>query len=431
MRVLVLVVVIAVASLIFYWFSQMRSSPSEEGPEIKTVRFGMLPYGDHSYAIIGIKKGWFKEAGINLEYQVIKVDEAIAFLKNRSLDVASGSPGLCFAAYETNPGIGVFAFGSIFQGWGIMAQPTGNYKSYDEFVTAGMLPGEAIKAVISQLKGKVFAYPSEAAVKPFIDLILEKGELSRADFKSLTLDDTLTVNAMRNKQADFQVGGAPSRLILQREGFMPILTSKDFAVAAKPSPESRELAVLFPDGWMTTSEYYKENHDLVLRLASVNFRILEFMNDYQEESLQLHMPYLSQITGQIFTLEDGRIIYNDLDPFYSFKSQKEWFHNPDSVYYFRNLNGSILQSFVSQGIYSQNQPTVDDVVYAAAVYYELEQLRQQSKELLARIEESGVIKDSEELEIKYNEAQRKYAAYNFLDSLSIASAIIKAAGVEK
>jgi hypothetical protein len=49
---------------------------------------------------------------------------------------------------------------------------------------------------------------------------------------------------MRNGQADFQVGGVPSRIVLEREGFKPIIMSNDLASAAKPSADSEELATI-------------------------------------------------------------------------------------------------------------------------------------------------------------------------------------------
>ena len=394
-------------------------------PPRVTVRFAMLPYGDHTYAIIGVRKGWFEEVGITLDYQSITVDQAVPFLKNGSVDVASCPPGIIAAAYETNPGVGNFVFGSIFQGYAIMAQPDRGYKSVDEFIAEGLSPNDAIQAAAKQLTGRVFAYPSEAAIKPFIDLVIQQGGLSRNAFKALVLDDSLTVNAMRNKQADFQVGGAPSHVVLQREGFKPIITSNDIVRAAKPAPDSPELASVFTDGWATTSEYYKRNYDTVLRLASVNFRITKLMNDHQDEALALHMPYLTQVTGQSFTAADGKAIYDSLDPFFTFEAQRDWYHNPQSPYYFRNLNGSLIGSFVTQGIYKKPPPSVDDIIYADDVYYELERLKTESDALFSRIQEGRLNEKSTEASDLYTRAKSFYDAYNYLDSKRLAERVIQ------
>src|SRR5205814_305779 len=142
-----------------------------------------------------------------------------------------------------------------------------NCKSYSEFLKEGLTSDAAFKATVAQIKGRTFAYPSETAIKPFIDIVLEKGGVTREDFKSLVQDDALTINSMRQGRAHFQVGGAPSRIIMEREGFKPIITSLDVAKTAKPSHLSRELGSVFPDGWATTKKMFDERRDVILRLA--------------------------------------------------------------------------------------------------------------------------------------------------------------------
>ncbi len=377
------------------------------------VRFGMLPYGDHTYAIIGAKKGWFEEVGITFDYRAIKIEDAVPFVRNGSLDVVSVPPGVIMTAYESSPGVVSFVFGDIFQGFAIMARSDAGYKSVSEFMQSGLSPDAAIKAAVKQMTGKTFAYPAEASVKPFIDLAIHKGGLDRAAFKSLVLDDPLTVNAMRNKQADFQVGGVPSRLTLQREGFKPIVSAADLAKIAKPSAESDELASIFTDGWACTRDYYQRNRDTVLRLASVNFRITKFMNENMDEALAIHMPYLSQVTGQTFTPAEGAIFYKSLDPFFTFEAQQPWYHDENSVDYYKHMNGAIINNFAKQGIYKQKPPTVDDVSVAAEVYWTLEKLRDSAKQKLAQLSSSS---GDDKLKACIAQAQRYFDAYDYLDA---------------
>ena len=285
------------ALLFFVFYILFLASCSNKEPEnkkLKTINFGMLPYTDHTYAIIGIKKNWFKDVGINLIYKNIKVEEIIPSLENKTLDVVSTPPGILFASYENANNLCSFVFGDLFQGYALMAQSNKGYISYTEYSNKGLSPDEAIKATVKQIIRKTFAYPTEAAIKPFIDLLLTKGGVKRKEFKSLVLDDPLTVNAMRNHQADFQVGGVPSRITLQSEGFIPLISSIDLAKLAKPSPNSKELVSILQNGWATRKQYFQRNLPTILRLASVNFRIIQFMNDSSKSALQLHLPYLKQ-----------------------------------------------------------------------------------------------------------------------------------------
>jgi len=393
---------------------------ADSGEQLTKVRFGMLPYGDHTYAIIGVKQGWFKEVGIDLDYQVLKIENVVPFLNNGTIDVASCPPGILMASYENTPDVVAFCFGDLFQGFAIMAKPT--YKSYSDFATEGKQPKDAVKAAVAQMRGKTFAYPAEAAIKPFIDLAIEKSGLTRNDFKSLVLDDPMTINSLRNGQADFQVGGAPSHVILQREGFKPILSSLELAKTAKPSPDSPELASILEDGWVTTRKYFKEHKDIIMRMASVNFRIMRFMHDHKDEALALHMPYLSEATGQKFSPAEGKIIYDDLDPFFTFEQQKEWFDTPTSLYYYKNVNGAILNSYIKQGIYQKKPPTVEDIVTAEEVYRDMTKEKQLYDELLQKIEKSA---DKSKYQNKLDKAKKFYDAYDYLDASNLLTEVDK------
>lgn len=400
------------------------SQKEKEQVDLETVKFGMLSYADHTYAIIGAKQGWFKEVGIDLRYENIKVEEIISSLKNDTLQVVSCPPGILFASYDNASNLVSFVFGDLFQGYAIMAQPNSGYKSYSEFIEQGITHEEAVKETIQQMKNKIFSYPTEVAIKPFIDLVILKGNLSRDMFKSLVLDDPLTVNAMRNKKADFQVGGVPSRLVLQREGFIPIIRSVDLAKGAEPSMQSKELSSILQNGWATTEEFYREQHNTILRLASVNYRIMKFINTNPKEAAALHMPYLTQLTGQLFTEKDAAIIYSDLDPFVSFEDQREWFNNEQSPFYYKYINGSILNSFKEQNIYKGTPPEVEDIIFADDVYNELEKLKKSCDQLFAKIEEQELVVTDGKLERIFQKAKHNYTIYNFLDAKMFAEEII-------
>lgn len=392
---------------------------------LAVVRFAMLPYGDHTYAIIGVKQGWFKDAGIDLQYQTVKIDNIVPLLKGGTYDAASVPPGILFASYDTAPELCTFVFGDLFQGYAIMSRSDPAIKSYAQFRAAGLPPADALRAAALQLRGKVFAYPSETAIKPFINLVLSKGGLRGTDYRALVLDDPLTVNAMRNKQADFQVGGVPSRLVLQREGFKPIITSKDIADTAKPSPDSPELAAILQNGWATTKTFYRSQHDTVLRLASVNLRIMRFIKDHPKDALALQLPYLSEVTGQPFSQEEGEIIYSSLDPFYTFEMQRAWFTDTKSPYYYGNVNGSILREFVSKGIYKNTPPAVSDVIYAADVYRDLDKLRSESSALLDTAAHSDAYRRTPETIALYDRAKNYFDSYDFLDAQVTAQDLVK------
>jgi hypothetical protein len=68
-------------------------------------------------------------------------------------------------AAKTLPPFKMFFYGDIFQGYAIMSQPDTHLKSFQDFLAEGKTPDEAYKLTMGQLKGKRFAYPTEAAIK--------------------------------------------------------------------------------------------------------------------------------------------------------------------------------------------------------------------------------------------------------------------------
>ncbi len=413
------------------------SSCSKQEPEktgitpsqtLKVVRFANLPYADHTFSVIGLSNGWFKDVGIDLRITTIKAEEVIPGLANGAFDVASVPPGMLFSAYNSTTNLCSFVFSDLFQGYALMAQPRQGLKSYADFIEAGMNHSDAVAATVKQIEGKRFAYPSETAIKPFIDRLLTEGNLTRDNFKNLVLDDPLTVNTMRNKQADFQVGGVPSRITLQKEGFVALISSVDLAKGAKPSAESTELASILQNGWATTKKNYQENLPTLLRLAAVNYRIMAYMRSNRQEALRVHMRFLSQVTGQTFTTEDGKVIYDELNPFWTFEQQKEWFHNKNNSLFYAHVNGAILNSFIADNVFKGRPPTVEDVIYADDTYFELERLMVSAQEIFRNLDQKSLSPTATE---KLTMAREHFDAYNFYDAERLAKEVLKEVTAQK
>jgi hypothetical protein len=154
------------------------------------------------------------------------------------------------------------------------------------------------------------------------------------------------------------------------------------------------------------------------------------MNEHADEALAIHMPYLSQVTGAKFTVADGKIIYDQLDPFITFEKQSDWFHNPKSLYYYGNVNGAILNNFINQGIYKKVTPKVEDVVWCQNVYKELEDLQASAKKNLEQIKPEQV-RQLPQGEEQLTRAKSFYENYDFLDAKQISEKLLAQTGSEE
>ena len=413
----------AVASALAIGILASTAATAAEVPQV-SVRFAHFPYFDHTQSIIGLEKGWFADAGISFDPDphgiVVQASEAAAVLASGRVDVMSASAQLFLPAAKTLPPNKVFFYADIFQGYAIMAQRDSDSKSFQEFLAEGMSPDDAFLATMGQLKGMRFAFPTEAAIKGFIDLAIKKGGMTLADVDAVGApDDSANVALMEAGRADFQVGGVPSRMTLQIAGFKPILTSGDLAAYAGPSADSIELRAVFHDGWVATDEWIEANYDTVLRLAGVGFRINQFINEQPDMAAAIHTPFLNSVAGTTFENAVAKVAYFSLDPFWTFDDQTGWMGDKSNPLNAEYVIGSAIKIYEEQGLFSDGEIAWDDLTVAHKVYDDLVDYKNRAEELIAELDGMELESDAAAL---LDEAKAFHAAFNFLDAFRFAEA---------
>jgi len=407
-----------------------------EIPKVEVV-FGHEPYMDHTEYIIGMSKDWYEEVGITIlpkpNGKVISSENCVPVLAAGSVDILSGSSVLFLGAYKSLPPYKGIFWADIFQGYAIMAQPDKGYKSVDDFIAEGVEPKEALFKAAQQMKGKKFGYPTEAAIKGFIFLALEKGGITLGDVDTVIAPDAKTVAMMIGKQIDFEVGGVPAHITLESKGFKPIITSFDLARYAKPSPESKELRAIFHDGMVALDSWIEKNHDTMLRMCGVLARITVFMNEHQAEAIEIHRPFLNSAAGTNITHEETIVIYESLDPFIPFDQQWMWYLDPNNPLYEDNIHGSHIKIWEEKGLFKPGEVKPEDVSIASKNYKELLYLRDnahmkmlKTQRLLKKAEEKGVtgpdLNQAKDLLAKANDHSE---IYNYLDASRFADAALE------
>ncbi|MEQ8964973.1 MAG: ABC transporter substrate-binding protein [Azospirillaceae bacterium] len=399
---------------------------AQQAPEIPQVevRFAHFPYFDHTQSIIGLEKGWFEEVGITFVPDnmgiVVNAEDASAVFASGRVDVMSASAQLFLPAAKTLPAYKVFFYADIFQGYAIMAQPDSGATSFQEFLADGLSADDAFVATIEQMRGQRFAFPTEAAIKGFIDLAIQKGGMTLADVDTVGAPgDSANVAMMQAGRADFQVGGVPSRMTLQIDGFKPILSSGDLAAYAAPSTDSTELRAVFHDGWVASDAWIEENYQTVLRLASVGFRINDFINAEPEAAAAIHTPFLNSVAGTNFGNDVAEFAYADLHPFWNFDEQEGWNNDADNPLNGQYVIGSAIKLYEEQGLFEPGEFTWDRFTIAHEVYNDLVDYRTRADALFADLEGRDL---SPEASALLERAQEFYDAYNFLDAHRFAEA---------
>jgi NitT/TauT family transport system substrate-binding protein len=146
------------------------------------------PHGMHAGLHLAVEKGWFKEAGLDVE--VIDGKGSNATIQQ----VAAGQLDIGFAQLSS------------------MAAAISNglpVKSITGFVRAGdnglMIPRDSGWKNLADLKGKKIAVPAAGATAAFTDAFLEAGGFSRSDFNIVNVDSSAMVST-------YTAGGADAAL---------------------------------------------------------------------------------------------------------------------------------------------------------------------------------------------------------------------------
>lgn len=377
-------------------------------PEV-SLAFATEPYPDHTVPYIGVEKDFFKDVGITLEkVDSIDASSVPAVLASGQYDFASGAPSL-FIPSMNDADFTTFTFTNMFLGYCLMGPEDAT--SYEEFIAQGMDRQEAIDATMAQLNGQVFTYPSESAIQAFVQSIFSVSSTSIDDIDTEVIDDDNGVALMLSGEAQYKVGGVPATATLASKGFKSVISAKDLIADAEATDESEEIRSVFQNGWTTTKAFYDDNHETILRLASVAFRICQYVNDNPADAAAIHVNYCNELAGTNFTAEEIEGLYISEIPLYTFEMQKEWFDDKANPFYYSYTVDSTIHMYEDEGIFEEGQYTADDIISADDIYAELTQYKAQADENFAKLE--GASGEAAEL---YEKAKAQYDIFDYYDA---------------
>ena len=385
-------------------------NPEDYGtiPEV-SLSFATEPYPDHTVPYIGIEQNYFEDVGIKLKtVDAIDADKLPSVLESGQYDFASGAPSLFIPSMQEGD-VTTFVYSNLFLGYCLMGPS--DAKSYDDFIAEGKSSSEAIQACMQQLKGKTFTYPSESAIQAFIQTIFNEGNVNIDDIDTVIVSDDNGVALMLSGDAQYKVGAVPATATLTSDGFKCILSAKNLVESAEASADNENIRSVFQNGWTTTKKFYDKNHETILRLASVCFRINQYVCDEPENAAAIHVQYLNKLAGTSFTEEQVVGLYKSEIPLYSFDMQSEWFNDTSNPLYYSYTVDSTIKMYEQEGVLPEGKYTADDIVSADDVYKELSEYKTEAEDNLKKLE--GASGDAAEIAKK---AQKQYDIYDYYDA---------------
>ena len=113
--------------------------PRSRAPTFRevTVKFGMRPYADNTFYVIGIEKGWFNDVGITIEpapYGLKTTENQwVSILLNQQVDINTATCSIMLPSYKTTDQLKCTGFAVTFFGSVMLANPKLGLKTVRDY----------------------------------------------------------------------------------------------------------------------------------------------------------------------------------------------------------------------------------------------------------------------------------------------------------
>jgi ABC-type nitrate/sulfonate/bicarbonate transport system substrate-binding protein len=391
-----------------------------------TVRFGNGIALDHSAAVIGMEQGWFAALGITIEPApygtAVPNDQRAAILSAGAADVIDAGDYALVPMLKQLPNLRAFTYFDVFLGNAAVIQPDSPLKTHAELVADGVSPADTVSMAAAQLRGKRWAYLAGAYTKQFVDIVLAKGGLHEDDVELIPVADNNVVDLMLSKHADVSTTSAQARVTLENKGFKVLLPFDEMYKSAEPTPTSPELRAVNLAGWVTTKEFAEANHDLLLRLFGLQYRITDMIRNRAEPALVTQVPYLNRIAGSSITTADAAVLYERIHPVLTIDDLDRIVNDKNDPLYYEWQLGAKIAGYVEQGLYQKGELKPADISLVPALHKEMIDLRARAEADIEATEKLvGTPGGSNGVKTALAEAKQHLTHFNYLDAFRFAA----------
>jgi hypothetical protein len=395
---------------------------SEPGTAIPsdTIKFGMRPYADNTFYIIGMKKGWFKDVGIEFTpapYGLQANDSNVTtLLLNGQLDIISEFCPLMLPTYKSAKTLKCIAFTDNFLANAILANPNLHLKSFKDYINEGMNFAQAMHAALAPLDGKTLVGAPELSDRPFEEAV---AKFANVKWNLQVLDDSKSLVLAKAGREDFvNPEGAPIVYTLVQAGWTNLVDIGDlykYGPSGVDSPIEPLVAIV---GVGANGNFVNTHQNTTLRFLSVVWRIFDEVKK-DPTLFDLQAPYLNSFAG---TSLDGKGVENTvnvLDPFSPFEYDTTYYDDAKNVLYYKNVYDAWIANYEQHSIVPKGAVTADTFVWGAPIWHQMVEYRNKAETLINGLEGKSLDEGKNALLAK---AKQYFAWHDFLDAYRFAAA---------
>lgn len=239
--------------------------------ETKDVTMAFCTWTGYSPMFIAQEQGYFEDAGLNMDIQVIEDESTYAAL------ITQGS--VQFLATAQDPNIKMFANGASSR----------YVLTMDASVGADGLVATEDIATLDDLAGRTLALDKSASSYYFFLTALENGSsLTEDDIQVIEMGDTTEAGlAFMSGSVDAAIMWEPelSEALDMVEGSHTLVTSADY-------PDT------ILDSLVVNTAYAEENPDVVEAVAEAWYRAIDFLNENPEKAYELMASGFAEVSAE-------------------------------------------------------------------------------------------------------------------------------------
>lgn len=276
-------------------------SDSPSGDALTKVTVGISPFQDTYLPIIGQEKGWFEEAGLDVEMRTLAWNAAMPALISGDIDIAVNNTTGVVSVANSDPSI-VYAYGwnPFTEGSALMIHPDGDLKTIEELEKKSNDHEDARTEFIQSLKDKTIVTTLSTDMgKQIIDALASVG-MTDEDVKFVDMDPDSGLAAFLTGTGDAYLGGVPQRGTALDAGMVVGLAGPD--LAAPPI-----------NGAVTTRGFIDDHEDDLLAFIDVMHRIIRYCDAETDACAQTITQRLNAETAAGLTVEGFKDYWQSIE----------------------------------------------------------------------------------------------------------------------
>lgn len=342
-----------VASLGLLTAALISWSVGADAQELTKVRVALSAFQDVNTIYVGIAKGFYKDAGVELQIQNTDWPGAQELLIGGHADMATTSDA--DVVLQNAKGLDTTLTFPLFYfaGGGLMYDPKKHdWKSLNAILpTVGGDMTKAIAKTLEQAKGaKVGVSAAGAEYVSFIQMLTVAG-LKPADYTIVDLAQEELPPALLSGSVDIMIAGIPQRLAVIKEGYATLMDQ-----TAVPSTVGHA-------GFGTTRAWADHHMDLAVKIEGVILKTLDYVEKHPDEAF----PIIAEKLREQGTKVDAASLKNVWNKMEFFPNSKAWYMQkvvtPGGQFYWKDRFETIVKNLKAEGRITDLKVPLEDLNY--------------------------------------------------------------------